>query len=709
MLKHLLFLVVFLLQISAFAQDDYHNDLNNLLSTEYNLPTGEWVFFDSEATIYQNASSYGGNYSVQDATDQAFSKQVQAIISNGGDNPWDAGWKILNKKAVETGDKMLAVFFLRSVNGNGEVSFFVENNSTFAKEVLLTFEVTEEWRRYIIPFESMNNYALNTLGWGFHLASTAQTVQFGGFTALNFKNTVEISDLPSEINNQFYGGYEADAPWRSEAANRIEQIRKADLNITVTDMNGTAVENAAIEVNMLRHQFDFGTAILASRIANNPDYNIIYENKLTNLDGQGHGFNTIVFENDLKWDAWEEEWFVNKTEFQNAVAWLNSNNLKIRGHNLVWPGTQYLPDDIPQNYSNIPYLQNRINQHIEDIMLYPGIGPEVHDWDVLNEITLNENLANAFAADANYETGREIYVEIFEKARQTDSEVGLWLNDYVTMTLGNTEGSQLYERLKQYTSELVNSPADMEGIGFQAHISGSPNSIYDIIATLDDFHSSFGLKAKITEFDLPSFVNEELAANYLRDFMTAIYSHESTDGFLFWNFWDGQTYMNEGSNLYREDWSETPAHAAFVDLLFNEWWSKEALGTSIEGIANARVFKGLYEISYECDGILIKDTINITEARNYEIVCDNITTDVNHIKKKESINIFPNPSQGSLNIERTANTLAHIRVFDLVGKNLMQTTTTDSHLVFNLKGLTGTYFVEIKTDEGLVVEKIVVQ
>jgi len=330
---------------------------------------------------------------------------------------------------------MLAVFFLRSVNGEGQVNFFVENNTTFAKEVFLELPVTEEWKRYIVPFESMQSYALNTSAWGFHLAKNAQTIEIGGFTALNYADAIALSELPSEINNDLYGGYEIDAPWRSEAANRIEQIRKAGLTINVTDTNGTPMENAAVQVNMIRHNFQFGSAVVASKLANNPNYNVIYENKIKNLDGNGHGFNTVVFENDLKWDAWEEEWSSTKPELQNAVAFFRDNNIDIRGHNLVWPGTPFLPADIPQNYGNIPFMHDRIMNHIEEIMTYPGIGSEIHDWDVLNEVAVNEDVANAFSADSGYDTGRELYVEIFDKARDLDPNTGLWLNDFVT--LGN--------------------------------------------------------------------------------------------------------------------------------------------------------------------------------------------------------------------------------------------------------------------------------
>jgi endo-1,4-beta-xylanase len=695
--------------LSIHAQDDYHIYLNNFLQNDYSLPTGEWVFYDNENSINQNALSYGGNFSIQNAAGEAFDQKVSCVIGSSGNNPWDAAWKISNTSNIQSGDKLLAVFYIRSVGNSGEVNFFIEDNETYLKEVYLQLTVTEEWRRYIVPFESMGTYPFNDCGWGFHLANMAQHIEIGGFTAINYGDAVALSSLPSALNNQFYGGYEDDAPWRAEAAARIEQIRKAELSVAVQNTNGEAVEDAAITVNMLRHNFDFGSAVVATRLANNPNYDAIYESKIINLDGEGHGFNTVVFENDLKWDAWEEQWYVNKPQLQDAVAWLKNNELKIRGHNLVWPGSQYLPEDVPANYNNIPYLQNRIDEHLEEIMLYPGIGPEIHDWDVLNEVTTNQDLANAFAASPDYETGRELYVEIFEKARELDPDVGLWLNDYVTMSINSDPEDELYIRFKQYASELVNSSVDVTGIGFQGHIGGFPNSIYEVLATLDDFHNSFGTKAKITEFDLPTFVDEELAANYLRDFLTAIYSHESTDGFLFWSFWDGQTYMNAGANLYREDWSETPAHAAFVDLLFNEWWTEENLSTNVDGQTSASVFKGLYEISYACEGTLIRDTVNIVEAVDYEIVCDDIASSIRPLPHSTTLHIFPNPSNGILQLERGTSQKASIRVYDALGRVHLNTVIEGSKTVLDLTPLSGIYFLEYRTDGDLSINKVVIR
>ena len=112
---------------------------------------------------------------------------------------------------------------------------------------------------------------------------------------------------------------------------------------------------------------------------------------------------------------------------------------------------------------------------------------------------------------------------------------------------------------------------------------------------------------------MPEYVSEDLAANYLRDFLTAIYSHPSTDGFLFWNFWDGASWLNTGCNFYRLDWRETPAKDTFVDLLFNEWWVDERAQTTANGVARINGFKGIYEIAYTCDGTTIRDTVNLVD------------------------------------------------------------------------------------------------
>ena len=552
----------------------------------------------------------------------------------------------------------------------------------------------------------MNSYGIDALTWGFHLANQAQTIEMGGFTAINFNNTANVDDLPEEINNQLYDGSDPNAPWRVEAANRIEQLRKANLSITAMDSNGMPVADAPIAVSMLRHDFEFGTAIQANKINGNSGSNPIYQERLLNLDGQGHGFNAVVFENDLKWDAWEAGWASSPDEVANAVQWLRDNDMVVRGHTLVWPGNSFLPDDIVNNINNVGYVKNRINEHIEEIMNYPGIAGEIQEWDVLNEVVVNDDIANAFSGNSGYTTGRELYAEIFEKARTEDAETGLWLNDYVTLTLNQTAGDNQYELLKQYAQELIDAGTDIEGIGFQAHIGGFPNGIPSVLNTLDDFYDDLGLRAKITEFDLPEIVSEELAATYLRDFLTAVFSHPSVDGFYFWSFWDGATYMNPGANLYNFNWSGTPAKDAFVDLLFNEWWTDDTFTSSDQGIAEGNVFKGLYEIKYICNGQLVRDTITITEDFDYNITCDEITSNIKELNPLLA-SIYPNPNSGTLHLELPNNALTDIRIFNQQGQTVFETQTSLLAPTFYFQNLNGLYFIEIKNEGGVFVEKVI--
>ena len=94
----------------------------------------------------------------------------------------------------------------------------------------------------------------------------------------------------------------------------------ASLRIEAKDESGNPFPDAQIAVKMLSHAFAFGSAVTADKIAGNNNYNAMYEGKILDLDGKGHGFNWVVFENDMKWPAWEQNWLVSNAELVNAVS-----------------------------------------------------------------------------------------------------------------------------------------------------------------------------------------------------------------------------------------------------------------------------------------------------------------------------------------------------------------------------------------------------
>ncbi|MTB50858.1 endo-1,4-beta-xylanase [Lewinella sp. W8] len=700
-MKNLLTLITLIGSLALGAQADaYHAQLTNWLATQYTLTGVTYPIADTENEIYAATYSWTASRNLVTAPDDQEFSQVVRLSSPGGlVNRWDAGFGVANIQPVGLGDKLLAVVWLRVDGGEdatGKVALVLERADNFDKEFDLIVELDNSWRRYLIPVEvRTRSHPAGGLQFGIHLGFQEQVVEVGGFTLLNYGPNFPLDQFPNDINNDEYGGFEADAAWRAPAAQRIEELRMADLEILALDQNGDPLPATGLEVRMQRHAFEFGTAIKACRFPGGRCYNATFVDKIFDLDGRGHGFNSVVYENDLKWPAWEEEWISLNEQTIRTMSFLTERDVNIRGHVLLWPGWQNLPADMEANQSNVNYLKQRVDDHLVNFLETLDFDEYVRDWDVINEINTNTDLAAALAGTAGYTTGREYYAEVFARARELAPDATLYLNDYVTLSLNNKEGV-LYDQYQGFIAELVNADAPIDGIGFQGHIGASPNSIYDVLETYDDFAQQFGLEAKITEFDLPPSVSEELAADYLRDFLTATFSHESMTGFLFWNFWDVDTWANPGANLYRADWSSTPAHEAFVDLVFNEWWTEEDLQTDASGLASTPAFKGYYEVTLNCGSERVTTSFDHLGDQRVTIDCSQLVSLQPEPLPAGSITVSPNPSSGPVTIQNRLGVSLSGEILDAAGRSLWRGKITSGTTELPLDLPAGSYHLQLR-------------
>lgn len=596
-MKYLLFALLVSVRLLQ-AQDAYHTYLDTFLQNNYTLPAPQqWVLPNTETATLAGAINYGGSTSNITVVGQPFTQARRRVVTQQA-NPWDAGHLYISSTNIASGDKCLIMIWLRSEGADGKVNIFAENNVTYFKEAFATVNVKPEWRLYAVPFQSQAAYAAGALNIGLHLAFNNQTIEVGGAACLNYKNTVFFSQLPVFLQNDSYPGQEPDAPWRAEAAASIEQIRKANLTVEVRKTNGQPAPNAVVKVEMLQHDFKFGTAVISSKFNGGDDYDPVYEQKLLNLDAQGHGFNEVVFENDLKWPGWEQHWYSSQPEIADDVQWLHDHGISVRGHNLVWPGWNYSPPDI--NAGATPaYIKNRMRAHIEDILTYPGIGNEMTDWDVLNEITTNNDYANHFASTPGYITGRELYPEIFKQADSLANAPKWYLNDYVAIEQGDSPSNGI-AAWRSRIDELLAAGAPIDGLGFQGHFSASPTGIPRVKEIYDEFWNAYGLEAKVTEYDIDKLVPAQTQAAYMRDILTITFAHPSMKGFLMWGFWDG-AHWTANAPIFREDWSLKPSGEAFISQVFDEWWTNESGFSNADGEYFVRGFKGYYKVSVACE------------------------------------------------------------------------------------------------------------
>jgi len=330
--------------------------------------------------------------------------------------------------------------------------------------------------------------------------------------------------------------------------------------------------------------------------------------RLLDMDGEGNRLPWVVPGNAFKWPGWENNWNFNNTPAQkvNTVRWLRDNDFKIRQHTLVWPGWVFSPDDLEANPTP-NYLRDRTWRWIEELTSFPGLEGVFEEYDILNELTANRDYEMAFANTPGYNTGREIYPEIMEKLAQEVPNSSQVINDYVTIGQHQTQGEQ-YDFLQNTLREIVDSGAPLSGIGFQAHIQTFPTSIYEVEEILNDFSQTFNLPLKITEYDVDPDMDDQVAAQYLEDFLTMVFSLEQVDMFMFWGFWDGWHFVGNG-NFYDSNWNLNPAGRVAFNKIFDEWWTQEMGLTATNGSSTFRPFKGQHEIVINYNGTIIRDTV----------------------------------------------------------------------------------------------------
>ena len=406
-----------------------------------------------------------------------------------------------------------------------------------------------------------------------------------------------------------YPGFEPDAPWRAEAATRIDAIRKGDLTVQVRDAAGNPVTGAAVDVLQTEHEFGFGSAMQAFRLRdNNPTHNT-YKQMAAEL------FNVGTLENNLKWQAWDGEFGSNftRTGADAAVTWLEDNGLEPRGHVMVWPGVNNLPTDVenlvnsaPLNAAEQQQLRDRIAGHIADIGgRYAG---RIGAWDVINEPRTNNDVMDVLAE------GDDAMITWFQQAAAADPNADLYLNEFGILTSGGATNTANQQLLESQLQALIDGGAPIDGVGLQGHFNDAsltgPEQLWQI---LDRYHD-LGLNIQITEFDHGSN-DEQLQAAYLRDFFTAVFAHEGVSDLIQWGFWEN-AHFDPQRALFRSDWSIKPNGQAYVDLVFDEWWTEESLAADASGDADLRGFKGTHEVTVTWAGSEVVALATIDGAGN---------------------------------------------------------------------------------------------
>ena len=108
------------------------------------------------------------------------------------------------------------------------------------------------------------------------------------------------------------------------------------------------------------------------------------------------------------------------------------------------------------------------------------------------------------------------------------------------------------------------------------------------------------LKIRVTEFTVDTD-DEDLQADYTRDFYTMLFSHPEVVGVQFWGFWAKEIDDNKG--LYGHDWREKPSALAYKSLVLDQWWSRFSDNAQNDGTFQQRGFYGGYQATVTVENI----------------------------------------------------------------------------------------------------------
>lgn len=535
-------------------------------------------------------------------------KGQRARITEQGENGYEVTAAAPITQPIKTGDVLLVAFYAR-----GEEAFNEANTAIITSgQIELTrapytaagrsaIRLKSKWDIYYLNGKAERDYDIGDAQVSLHLAGSRQTIDLGPAFVFNFGPDMDVAKLPRNLIT--YQGREADAPWRALAQARIEQHRKGDLLVSVTDSAGIPVSGATVDITLRKHAYGFGT--VTSRDFANPDGsgNPIIKEKFETL------FNMAT--SPVYWADWGWQDPQRRADYKAKGKYLTANNIPWRAHPIMWPGEPYMPKVLLDLEGQPAEQREWVLSHVREVMDYlEPLGPMA--IDLTNEPRVNQY----FIENGN----PQLVTEVFALVHSIAPDVPLFINDYAILN-GDGVNTGNIEFYKTWLRKMQADNVPVGGIGFQAHFSSdltAPQRVYDIIDEFDQFD----LPIHITEFDIQT-LDEQAQADYTRDFLTIAFSHPRTEAFVMWGFWEGDHWKPEAA-MFRKDWSEKPNAKAWRETVYETFWTNESTLSDVSGQAELRGFYGDYDVTVTHDGTTktLQTTLSKTEDNIFAVTLD---------------------------------------------------------------------------------------
>ncbi|WP_203997942.1 endo-1,4-beta-xylanase [Micromonospora andamanensis] len=262
-------------------------------------------------------------------------------------------------------------------------------------------------------------------------------------------------------------------------------------------------------------------------------------------------FNSLVAENEMKWDATEPQRGVfNYSAGDRIVNHARSRGMKVRGHTLLWHAQQ---PGWAQGLSGGD-LRNAAINHVTQVASH--FRGQIYSWDVVNEAFADGG--SGARRDSNLQrTGNDWIEAAFRAARAADPGAKLCYNDYNTDGI-NAKSTGIYNMVRDFKQRGV--PIDC--VGFQSHLGTTIAGDYQ--ANLQRF-ADLGVDVEITELDVTQGGNQ---ANIYATVTRACLAISRCTGITVWGVRDCDSWRGgDNALLFDCAGNKKPAYTAVLDTL----------------------------------------------------------------------------------------------------------------------------------------------
>lgn len=399
---------------------------------------------------------------------------------------------------------------------------------------------------------------------------------------------------------------------------RIQRYRQGDARVLVVDSKGKPLRGTMVYVEMLKHDFLFGSGLFRLGSSGDEALEQAYREAFVRL----FNYATLPF----YWNDYEPSpGTYQEASLKSLASWAKEHGLATCGHPLVW--AKPVPSWAPSGSEELEQvLQKRVTTTVSS---FKGL---VDFWNVVNEPTLAPRFENPVGQWMKAQTPAAATATALGWAHNSSPETPLIVNDFRT-------DDAYFSLLK----DIQRQGGKFDIIGIQSHMHTGAYPLDQVWAICERF-KELGTPIQFTEVtvlsgdlkldsDWESFHpgwettadGENTQAAYTEALYRLLFSHPSVQAITWWDFSDLGAWQGAPAGLLRKDMTPKPAYHRLMKLIHQEWWTREEIKTNFLGQASFRGFYGQYRLTVLKGDTRVEEVVYLKRGQKnvFKIQVDN--------------------------------------------------------------------------------------